>query len=112
MQLDKRNLKILKKIAGSPYITFAELELLYPGVYDLERILNNFEASKLISYRVADCEQNDEGYETLHLEPETHLLALMSGNLLAEDHSLIRANIALCISALALLISLLAYLKM
>lgn len=108
MNLDKRTLKVLKKVYRSPYITVAEVKLLFPYP-DIDELLDWLEDERYISPRVADAAVADEGYETRIYNPEAHLLSLRKGNIAAEDNTLLRANIALVISFLSLMIAVLAF---
>lgn len=108
MSLDKRTLKIIKKIYSSPYITVAEIRLLFP-YSDIDMLLDWLTAEKYISPRYASSSDADEGYERPIYEPDAHLVSLLKGNMAAEDQTLLRANLALIISALSLVIAVLAF---
>lgn len=107
MNLDKRTLKVLKKIYHSPYITVAEIKLLFPYP-DIDELLDWLEMEKYISARIADTPETDEGYESRIYEPDAHLLSIRKGNMAAEDQTLLRANVALVIAILSLFVSILA----
>lgn len=104
MNLDKKSLKMVKRIYSCPYVTIAEMKILFP-MPDTEETLAWLESEKYISFRIADCAENDQGYEMFPYDDGAHLLALRKGNIAAEDTTLLRANIALIISGLSLLIA-------
>ena len=104
--LDKHSLDILKKIYRCPYITIAELKLIFPR-RDTEEILIWLESEHYISFREASRADLDEGYEMAPYDG-AHLLSIRKGNIAAEDTTLLRANIALCISILSLVLSFIA----
>ena len=108
MNLDKRTLKVVMQIYRSPYITVAELKLIYP-YNDIDDLLDWLETEKYISPRIADNAAADDGYECRMYEPAAHLVTLRKGNIAAEDQTLLRANIALAISGLSLVIAILAF---
>ena len=108
MGLDKRTLKILKMIYRTPYITIAELRLMFPEYNDLTELLDWLASEKYISFREAGSPEADEGYEMYVYQDEAHLLALRKGNIAAEDTTLLRANIALIVSILSLAVAILA----
>lgn len=108
MNLDKRTLKLVKKIYRCPYITIAEIKLLFPTYYDLADLLEWLVSEKYISLRVAGSPSDDQGYEAFVYNDDAHLLCLRKGNISAEDTTLLRANLALAIAALSLAISFLS----
>lgn len=108
MSLDKKSLKILKKIYRCPYITLAEIKLIFPAP-DTEETVLWLESEKYISMRIADNANTDEGYECVPYDDSAHLLSLRKGNIAAEDHTLLRANIALIVSVISLAIAVLAF---
>ena len=108
MALDKKSLKILKKIYRCPYITLAETKLLFPW-HDTEEIILWLESEKYISFRIASSAPEDQGYEVFPYNDGAHLVSLRKGNVAAEDTTLLRANIALIIAILSLAISALTF---
>ena len=108
MSLDKRTRKILKTIYRSPYITVAEIKEMYPA-NDTADILSWLDQEKYISFRVAGSASEDLGYETHPTNEEAHLISIRKGRIEAEDLSLFRANVALCIAALSLVLSICAF---
>ena len=107
MNLDKKSLKILKRIYHIPYITMAEMKQIFPD-RDTEEILVWLEKEHYISFRIAGSADEDEGYEGFSYNDDVHLLCLRKGNIASEDMTLFRANAALVISLIALLVSIIA----
>lgn len=107
MTLDKRLLKILKRIYNCPYISIAEIKLLFPG-NDTEDLLLWLQAEGYISFRIADCAEADTGLESETYCDSTHLLSVRKGNIAAEDTTSLRANIALFIAFASLIVSIVA----
>ena len=108
MNLDKRTLKILKRIYKCPYITLAEIKLIFPE-RNTEELVALLESERYISFRVASCAEDDDGTECFPYDDSAHLLTLLKGSIAAEDGTLFRANLALIISGCALAISLLSF---
>ena len=107
MSLSKRQLKILKKIYYCPYISVAEMELLFPRP-DTKDILIQLQREKYISFRKADNIHDDDGREFLPFSSAAHLVTRSKGDIAAEDRALFRANLALTIAIFSLIVSILA----
>lgn len=107
MSLSKRQLKIVKKIYYCPYISVAEMELLFPRP-DTKDLLIQLQRDKYISFRKADNIDDDDGREFLPYSSAVHLVTLQKGAVAAEDLALFRANLALTIAVLSLIVSVLA----
>ena len=108
MSLDKRTRKIIKKIYRNPYITIDSLKQFFPQT-DTEEILSWLDEEKYISFREASCAENDQGYEKPVYDGNAHVVPLRKGRIEAEDHTLFRANMALIISSLSLVLSVIAF---
>lgn len=109
MSFDKRTRKVIKKIYRCPYLPVSELKLMFPDYPDIDDLLCWLESEKYISFRIASGPSEDEGYECGFFDERAHILSLRKGNIEAEDRTAFRANLALAISGLAILISFLSF---
>lgn len=84
---DNRLTKVLRFIYKNPYITYAELQLYFSKIPDIESLIHKLRDLDLIVFRNAGAIECDDGTETYFLEPHSHLVTSLDGNILIEQRS-------------------------
>lgn len=83
--IDQKHFKVLEFIYRNPYITFAELCVCLYRTSNIEGIVNELERQHLIDFRVYGSADLDTGDCHLYVEPDSHLLPTISGNVIVEN---------------------------
>ena len=83
--IDQKHFNVLEFIYRNPYISFAELCVCLNRTTDTEGIVNELERQRLIDFRVYGSADLDTGECHLYVEPDSHLLATISGNVIVEN---------------------------
>lgn len=90
MLLNKKSYSVLKSIYKNPYISHKKLKesrkfSKYTD-YDFNQIVYILEINKLISFRVHDCYEKDDGTEQIGINDVNHLITLPDGDIIIENH--------------------------
>lgn len=83
--MDKCHFRILCYIYKHPYVSFSKIQSKFKDSFHLENMISSLENENMISFRIAESEKLDEGYEHLRLKSTTYLLCTPKGNEYVEN---------------------------
>ena len=78
--MDRQHISVLKYIYKNKYVSYPELKSHFARLTELDDIIDFLIQQNMISPRTASCAENDEGYETLYLQDDSHFLSINNGN--------------------------------
>lgn len=78
--MDKQYTSVLKYIYKNKYVPYPELKNHFAHLTEFDSIVDFLIQQNMISPRAASCAEDDDGYETLYLQDDSHFLTINNGN--------------------------------